>query len=191
MQLRIGDDNFDLERRPLVIARVAVEHSDAAALISVAKGAVGQGADLVEFGVSCLDGETVGALRAAGVPVVARLDGATGSLAGGVHAVTIPGGNPVVVPATDDLVRFTGDQAGIRPGDGLIVTAQHLDDLADLDDRCEAVALIVDLTAVVDRARIAAIVTHALALGAAGFISTAPKPVRRAAYVIRAVEHAV
>lgn len=194
VQLRIGDDNFDLERRPLIIARPAVENIDADALISVAKGAIGQGADLVEIGASYLDGDTVEALRAAGVPIVARLEGTAAPLAAGLHAVTIPGANPVSVPASESLVRFSCDPVQLRPGDGLVVPAQDLDDLDvlnDLDGLSEAVALIVDLTAFVDRAEITAVVTHALALRVAGFITTTPKPVRRAAYVIRAVEHAI
>ena len=51
-------------------------------------------------------------------------------------------------------------------------------------------ATIIELAADLDRSQLAALVTLGLAQGAIGFVTSSPNAVRRAAHVIRAIEHA-
>ncbi len=184
VQLRIGDDLHDLDIRPLVIARPSVVGMGDDDLVRVAKDAVGRGADLVELPRSRVTPTIMGALGAVGVRIVTGREPPDGhSARTGRPAATL-----VVVPTddgTDVSTVFTPDPEVAGPGDGLIVPRGERGRLEG-----DGAAVIVDLTPLGDRGELAALVADALGRGASGFLTTAPEPVRRAAHVIRAVEHA-
>lgn len=187
VRLTIGDDSFDLDLRPLVIARPGGAHADGDDLVRYAKEAVSQGADLVELDAATLSPRLVTTLEAATIPVVARIVG-PGAVAwfDGVVGVTLQAGAVPPASAPGSVVRFSADPTLLRPGDGRLVDPRAVTP----GDPGPGVAGIVDLGASTDRALLAAAVADALAHGAQGFVTTTPTPVRRAAHVIRAVEHA-
>lgn len=235
MQLRIGTNLFDLDRRPLVVARLSASVTDQVGLLGATKQAVGQGADMVEVPARDLTATAIQGVDAAGVGVVglvrdveeitglARPElgwGAQGSVRRGsdvalmpdaarsqvaavqraperqnrcapsaplVRAVRWDGPDPMPRSPWPGLTVFSTRLHDICAGGGLIVAPDALEQLAAVP--AGAIG-IVDMGEITDRAAVAALVTVALELGATGFITDFPSPVRRAAHVIRAVEHA-
>lgn len=186
MQLRIGDDIFDLDARPLVIARPSSAALGDDDLVRLSKDAVGDGADLVEIARCRLDEQLTGVLSAAGIRILAR-PGPTDGPGEPAVALDVTGPLDRSGAGSADPVRFSSDPTRLRPGDGQILTVTDLDPLGRLDP---GIVGIVDLCGMRSRAELAAVVAWALGMGAGGFITTEPMPVRRAAHVIRAVEHA-
>lgn len=81
------------------------------------------------------------------------------------------------------LVR---DRRRAKRGDGWC--CGQIDALRGPFDSSEEISTLVDFGACSDRAELAALVTLARHLGANGFVTIAPKPVHRAAYVICSLE---
>lgn len=192
VQVRIGATVFDLQRRPLVIALLGDLVGDAAGLVPAAKEAAGQGADLVALPVGVSTGGLPVSLEQVGV-------GCVGVAATAPDIEELTNGQVAMIlcegPAAIGRLRSASDRPpilarttdGLRRGDGVVVAA---DRLADLDRIPPGVMGVVDLSTVTSRAAAAALVTVALEAGAVGFLTAAPSSVRRAAHVIRAVEHA-
>lgn len=188
VQIRIGMNSQDLDIRPIVIARLPIGDLADDDLVRISKDAIGQGADRVELDAARLTAAVRAALAAASVPVLARIrSAAQWSDPGGFDAVRVEpsGGEPFPRPAVASVFSTRADL--LNPGDGWIVPAA---DFARDPAVPEALVPVVDLTGIGGRAELAAVVADALGRGAGGFITTAPTPVRRAAHVIRAVEHA-
>lgn len=192
VQVRIGATVFDLQRRPLVIALLDDPVGDGAGLVPVAKEAAGQGADLVALPAATSAGGLSVALDQVGVGCV----GVAGTVGDfevltnrQVTMILWEGSTPIgpLASTPDRPAILTRTTDGLRRGDGFVVAA---DRLADLDRIPHGVMGIVDLSTVASRAAAAALVTVALEQGAVGFLTAAPSSVRRAAHVIRAVEHA-
>lgn len=209
-----GAPDSDTRRRPLVIAPVAAEGHDSVAFLASVKEAVGHGADLVVVPETFLTdgtptdgtptdthrsngnrpGEVAGVVVAAGAGIVGEATDQAGfaRLADrGITCIWWRGPGPVPGRGTDEgdvrVPVLSRDVRGLRPGDALLVPA---DDPAAAGPTPPGVVVIVDLMDVADRALAAAAVTVALEHGAVGFLTVLPGAVRRAAHVIRAVEHA-
>ncbi len=83
------------------------------------------------------------------------------------------------------LVR---DRKRAKRGDGWC--CREIDALQGPLDCAEDISTIIDFDTCSDRAELAALVTLARHSGANGFVTMAPRPVHRAAYVIRSLEKA-
>ncbi len=199
VQVRIGTTAFDTRRRPLVLALVDAAERAGGGVVTAAKEAAGHGADLVAIDATLVTEGLPGELAGVGVGCVgvARTSAEVAtSLARGVAAVYWqgPGPAPRRDAAGPDRVWLIAGATGARnpdpataPPDAAVV---GIDDLAALEQLPPGVVGLVDLSTVTDRAATAALVTVALSAGASGFVTTLPSAVRRAAHVIRAVEHA-
>lgn len=179
----------DRERRPLVIARLDEPVADDIGVVAAAKDAIARGADLVELSAAGVSTAVCDALDRIDVGYVVCVSG-TDPRSDPVYrrAVALHLDGSWVDPGGIRSARvpvLSTDPALVGPGDGLVVDPDHL---ATLADRPDGAGGIVDLTMIGQRAELAAVVTLALEFGATGFLTAAPSPVRRAAYVIRAVE---
>ncbi|HET8929377.1 MAG TPA: hypothetical protein VFN21_01845 [Acidimicrobiales bacterium] len=198
MQVSIGATVFDLQRRPLVIAVLERPGRGPAGLergclMGMAKEAAGLGADLVICPAAAVTEGLPGALADIGV-------GCVGVATDPVEAEALVRRNVVAIlwqgpgdrvdrgpVGSHSIPTFSRTGESLLPGDGVVVEP---DELTELDRTPPGVVGIVDLSAIVGRAEIAALVAVALEAGASGFITSSPSAVRRAAHVIRAVEHA-
>jgi hypothetical protein len=190
--LRLGRATVETTRRPLVIA-VIPHHWDDDPVAAV-KQAHGLGADLVEVGGAHLDDATASALSDLGLAwMVATGDGTEARRAadGGAGAIRWTGTSPAPdlsgCPGADPWIIDGGRGRTEAQADGTLVPVGE--GWAVIDDlHRQGRPVIVDLGTEQDRATLAAAVTVGLAHGAQGFRTVAPRPVRRAAFVIRAVE---
>ncbi len=191
MQSRIAACFQDLRRRPLVVARLDGCLQEPPGLLTVVKDAAGHGADLVVLPTERVTQTVAVALDEAGVGWMAETSGASGFADAADRGATVvhwtgSGAPPALDVSAGSRPRvFAAHTDGLGPGDGLVVTPG---DLASLSELATGQLGVVDLTGHTDRATLAALVTVALDRGAAAFIADAPRPVRRAAHVIRAVE---
>lgn len=198
VQVSIGATVFDLQRRPLVIAMLENSGHDPGGtehgcLLGAAKEAAGQGADLVACPANAVSEGLPDALADIGVACVGvATDTAEVEVLVKRHVAAILWAGPEDAvdrraARSDRIDWFSRCAVGLLPGDGIIVEPDQVGRLARTPP---GVVGIVDLSAIVARAEVAALVTVALGAGASGFITSAPSAVRRAAHVIRAVEHA-
>ena len=161
MKLRLAGSNLDTDARPLVVADPGSDFGADASILATAKDLVRQGADAV----------------------LVRDGDHRESLVDALDTLDLP-------PATIDVSPETSTRT-IRIGDHVEVPVIAASGLGPIPHRTGAPRpVIVDLGAEADRAVLAAQVAAALEGGAVGFLTVAPSPVRRAAYVIRAVENA-
>lgn len=198
VQIRIGTTVFDTRRRPLVIALVDAAERAGAGFITAAKEAAGHGADLVATDAATVTEGLPSALAGVGVGCVGVARSVSDIdllLARGVTALhwkgpgpfprrSIAGPEPVWVMAASTP---TPHPDPTNPSTDAVVVSG---DVAALGQIPPGVVGLVDLSTDSDRAATAALVTVALSAGASGFVTTLPSAVRRAAHVIRAVEHA-
>lgn len=191
MNLRIGDVDFDPQRRPLVIAPLDEHVCDAGDLAVAAKEVVRRGADLVVVDAPLLTRDALERFGEAEVVCAGRTGDATECR----RLVDL--GVPLIHWVTDmpfpsesrstqrRTVVAASNSAGMRPGDLRMV---RWDAMTGRVPAPPGVADIVDLGDVTDRVAAATIATMALEAGATGIWTVAPVPVRRAVYVVRAME---
>lgn len=194
VHVRIGATEFDLARRPLVVVDGALEstddHLDAAHLSSVAKNAVAHGADLVIVPSQALSLQVTEAFADVGIGCVAEVVDAAGAVSCAENGATmVVWGGPDAPPCDLGVCTLVRGASGAESWacDGIVVAPDRLELVRD---RPEGSIALVDLGSVTDRAELAALVVVALEAGVDGFVTFSPRSVRRAAYVIRAVEHA-
>jgi hypothetical protein len=199
VQVRIGTSDFDIERRPLVVAVLEAGRAldgEIGGPVTAAKEAMGRGADLVALAAAAVADGLPEACEAVGVGCVGIATSAAeaATLASRrVAAVIWQGSRPPVDLDLDGPPPVWADAEAIltRPASPTawprtVVVAR--DGLATLDRIPADVVGLVDLSGITDRAATAAFVTVALERGASGFVTPSPSAVRRAAHVVRAVE---
>lgn len=189
-----GAIGSDPRRHPLVIALLTTADVEPSMVSAMAKEAVGQGADLIALPVGMEHPDTVGMLATGAVDWVGVATEATGFarlVAAGATAIWWRGDGPPPDRGTGSRAEtvpvMAGDARGLHAGDALVGSGA---DASDAGSAPPGLPYLVDLTGIDSRAVTAAAVTVGLENGAVGFITTLPRAVRRAAHVIRAVEHA-
>lgn len=197
VRLHVGSAVFDTVRRPLIIGVLGdVSPMDSHRLGLRAKESLSHGADLVEVQGDGHDGavQACRGLASAGVLWTYATDSlrdAVDAVDAGAVAIYWLGAARDLTEMPDAATSATFMSSGPHQavGSHWWVTTWPYHRLPPGDDDQPRVT-VVDLAGETDPARLAAQVTVALEFGAHVLRTVAPRPVRRSAYVIRAIEAA-
>ena len=197
VQLHVGPAVFDTARRPLIIGVLGVAvHLDGHRIGLVAKESLGQGADLVEIYGGDHQGvaQACRGLAGAGILWVYATDStrdATDAVEAGASAVHWlgPSRDLTELSNTHTATTFMCSDPQQVVGDHWWVVPWPYPRVSR-GDESRPLVTVADLAGETDPARLAAQVTVALEFGAHVLRTVAPRPVRRSAYVVRAIEAA-
>ena len=197
MQLHVGSAVFDTARRPLIIGVLDVGVPlDGHRIGLGAKESLGQGADLVEVHGGDHQGVAKACRGFAGAGILWVY--ATGSIRDAAYAIEAGASAIHWLGAARDLTELSNAHTATtfmssdppQAVGGHWWVAPWPYPRVPQGDEGPSLVMVADLAAETDPACLAAQVTVALEFGAHVLRTVAPRPVRRSAYVVRAIEAA-